>query len=71
MKKVHLTLKYNFGYGRPTLCGEQSYTYQFINFYLKRPNLDDYFIYDKDYEWCPDCITHPDAIMARLNGTNV
>jgi len=66
---VHL--KYSFGYNKPALCGEQSYTYQFINSYLKRPNLPDYFIYDKDYEWCPDCTNHPDLVMVVLSGTNV
>jgi len=71
MKKIHLRLEY----GTPTtLCGDQSdiYTYLIIT-YFKYPNLDGYNFYPNSVpcEWCPDCITHPDVIIAKLNGTNV
>jgi len=68
---VHLKLKYSED--KPALCGEKSYTYRPISTYLKYPNLNGfpYYHYTEDYEWCPDCITHPNVIMAKLNGTNV
>jgi len=59
MIKIHLKLEYT----NNTLCGKQSLPYLFIDAYLKNPNLDGY--------WCPDCINHPDLVMARLNRTNV
>jgi len=69
MKRMHLRLDY--AYGKPPLCGKQSNNYQYVETYLKYPNLNDYYHYNKGYEWCQDCITHPDVIMARLNETNV
>jgi len=70
MTLVHL--KYSFGYNKPTLCGNKSDSYEFAETYLKYPNFADFpYSSNLNRKWCPDCITHPDLVMAVLNGTNV
>jgi len=70
MKLIHLKFK-AFG---AILCGARAPfgQYQFTNNYIKHPNLNDYIgFYRKNYKWCPDCLKHPEVVMARLNETNV
>jgi len=62
---VHLVTSYR----EPTLCGNLFGASWLVSTYIVHPNLNEYTI--QDYKWCPDCLKHPEVVMARLNGTNV
>jgi len=71
MKKIHL--KYSLCCNKPALCGSQSGSYEFVETYIKHPNLDEFpYQYPyKECKWCQDCITHPDLVIEILNKSNV
>jgi len=60
MNIVHIAMNYN----EPTLCGSYSSKYVHITTYIN-------YLNPRSYRWCPDCVKHPDLVMARLNETNV
>jgi len=60
---VHL--KYSFGCNN--LCNKQSILWHTIDTYIHDPTWN----YISGYAWCPDCLKHPDLVMAALNKTNV
>jgi len=76
---VHLVIEYE----GPILCGRlfgvswlvkgRLDMARLVRTYIAHPNLTDYHQYnEKDlYQWCPDCIKHPEVIIAKLNETNV
>jgi len=71
MKKVHLSLTMR----APTLCGAPYMLWQYVNTYIKCPDLRNGYYYPyytkETNKWCPDCLKHPDVVMAALNGSNV
>jgi len=64
MKLVHLRLSRT---DPNNLCDKQSILWHNISTYIQNPSWD----YTISYAWCPDCIKHPDVIMATLNRSNV
>jgi len=54
------------------LCGNNSpYSHcVYVQTYTMSPNMFDHYL-ASTYEWCPDCLKHPEVVMTTLNRTNV
>jgi len=76
MRLVHTVHIVGNDFKDPALCGSEHYHVYYVSLkeYMRNSNLTYWFYFslsDNKYEWCQECVTHPDLVMARLNETNV